>query len=118
MGRAVAGLVEPAAQLLEQVVPVTRWEARPGTVQIPVARTDWIEETRTTQVPVTTYRTVSEEHHSRVALGATPTTSTIAAGNGAATSVALRPIGGQQMQSDPPKDGNPWGSGSGNTYRR
>lgn len=99
-----------------ELVPVTRWEMHPATVQVPVARTDWVEETRTTQVPVTTYRTVSEEHRSRVALGATPT-STLASGNSAASSVALRPIGGQQMQGDPPKDGNPWG-GSGSTYRR
>ena len=42
--------------------PVTRWEARPATVQVPVARTNWVEETRTTQVPVTTYRTVPEEY--------------------------------------------------------
>src|SRR3954468_3253649 len=41
--------------------PVTRWEARPATVQVPVAKTNWVEETHTTQVPVTTYRTVPEE---------------------------------------------------------
>jgi hypothetical protein len=90
---------------------------RPGTVQVPVARTDWIEETRTTQVPVTSYRTASEEYHVRTPLAAS-STSTMVAGGGAATSVALRPIGGQQMQSDPPKDGNPWGGGTSSTYRR
>lgn len=101
-----------------ELVPVTRWEARTSSVQVPVARTDWIEETRTTQVPVTTYRTVSEEHRSRVALGATPASSGIVAGSSSAASVALRPIGGQQMQSDPPRDGNPWGGGASSTYRR
>ena len=30
-------------------------------MQVPIARTDWVEETRTDQVPVTTYRTVPEE---------------------------------------------------------
>ena len=33
------------------------------------------------------------------------------------TSVALRPIGGEQLQSDPPKDGSSW-SGAAGTYRR
>ena len=41
------------------VEPVTRWEARPATVQVPMAKTNWVEETLTAQVPVTTYRTVN-----------------------------------------------------------
>jgi hypothetical protein len=101
-----------------ELVPVTRWEARPGTVQVPVARTDWIEETRTTQVPVTTYRTVQDQSTSRVAISAAPGASSAIASGGSTTSVALRPIGGQQMQSDPPRDGNPWGGSSTSTYRR
>src|SRR5207253_4746599 len=48
-----------------EYVPVTRWEARPATVQVPVARTNWVEETRTVNVPVTTYRTVQNEDISR-----------------------------------------------------
>ena len=79
---------------------------------------DWLEETRTTQVPVTTYRTVAEEHHSRVALSATPMASAVANNSSAATSVALRPIGGQQLQSDPPKDGSAWSGATGGAYRR
>jgi hypothetical protein len=63
-------------------------------VQIPVAKTDWVEETRTSQVPVTTYRTVPEEYTSRVAVSVAP--------GGADTSVANRPIGGQQLTNDPP----------------
>jgi hypothetical protein len=97
-----------------ELVPVTRWEARPSTVNVPVARTDWVEETRITQVPVTTYRTVQD----RVAVSATPASSSAIASGGPSTSVALRPIGGQQMQSDPPRDGTPWGGGSTSTYRR
>jgi hypothetical protein len=77
-----------------ELTPTTRWEARPSTVHVPVARTDWVEETRTSQVPVTTYRTVPEEYTSRVAVSAAP-----------GTAVASRPIGGEQMTSDPPASG-------------
>jgi hypothetical protein len=78
-----------------ELAPVTRWEARTGTTHVPVARTDWVEEVRTTHVPVTTYRTVPEEYTSRVAVSVAPGAST--------TSIASRPIGGQQLQSDPPR---------------
>jgi len=81
---------------VHELRPTTRWEARPTTVQVPVARTDWVEETRTSQVPVTTYRTVPEEYTSRVALSVAP----------GGTSVASRPIGGQQMTNDPPASPN------------
>jgi hypothetical protein len=89
--------------------PFTRWESRPGTVQVPVARTDWVEETRTANVPVTTYRTVQDEHISRTALSAPP-----ASGS---TQVATRPFTtSQQLQSDPPRAPSPfaapYGSGS------
>jgi hypothetical protein len=63
-----------------------------------VARTDWVEETRTTQVPVTTYRTVPEEYVSKVAVSASPSGGI----------VASRPIGGQQMTSDPPAEPSAW----------
>jgi hypothetical protein len=91
-----------------ELAPTTRWEARPTTVQVPVSRTEWVEETRTTQVPVTTYRTVPEEYTSRVAVSVAP--------GGATSSVANRPIGSQQMQSDPPREPSPWSGGS--DYRR
>jgi hypothetical protein len=67
-----------------------------------VTRTDWVEETRTAQVPVTTYRTVNEEYTSRVAVSAGPL-----AGE---TSVARR-YGGERLESDPP-------AGASETYRR
>jgi hypothetical protein len=93
-----------------QLAPVTRWEARSGTTHVPVARTDWVEEVRTTQVPVTTYRTVPEEYTSRVAVGIAPGASN--------TAVATRPpIGGQQLQSDPPRQESPWASST-DAYRR
>ena len=82
-----------------ELAPTTHWEARPTTVQVPVARTDWVEETRTTQVPVTTYRTVPEEYTSRVAVSVAP---------GGSTSVASRPIGGQQLHKDMPSEPSPW----------
>jgi hypothetical protein len=97
-----------------ELAPVTHWEARSSTVQVPVARTDWVEETRVTHVPVTSYRTVQD----RVAVSATPLSSGAIASSSSSTSVASRPIGGQQMQGDPPRDGGPWGSANGTTYRR
>jgi hypothetical protein len=89
--------------------PVTYWQARPATVQVPVAKTNWVETTQTTQVPVTTYRTVAGEVTSRVPVSAAPSSAT-------ATSVAVTPIGGQQMQSDPPRAASNWATSG--TYRR
>jgi hypothetical protein len=92
-----------------ELAPTTRWEARPTTVHVPVARTEWVEETRTTQVPVTTYRTVPEEYTSRVAVSVAPGDSAL----------ANRPIGSQQLQSDPPREPSPWTDrSSGADYRR
>lgn len=91
--------------------PVTRWEARPTTVQIPVARTNWVEGTQVTQVPVTTYRTTQEEHLDKVAIGVAPTNgSNVASNTSPPPSVASRPVvvGSQQYQSDPPRSQSPW----------
>lgn len=85
--------------------PVTRWEARPATVQVPVAKTNWVETTQTTQVPVTTYRPAQAEVVYKEPVG--PSGSNLGPASSTATSVASRPIGGQQLQSDPPR-GNPW----------
>jgi hypothetical protein len=102
--------------------PVTRWEARPATVQIPVAKTNWVEETQTTQVPVTTYRTVPEEYTSRVAVSIAPTGSGgsgLTAPSATSTNVASRPVGSQQLQSDPPRTASPWATApAGDPYRR
>jgi hypothetical protein len=94
-----------------EYVPVTRWEARPSTVQVPVARTNWVEGTQVTQVPVTTYRTTQEEAYHKVAIGIAPTgmaPGANVAGAPPTASVASRPIGGQQLQSDPPRSQSPW----------
>lgn len=96
-----------------EYAPVTRWEARPATVQIPLAKTDWVEEKRTLQVPVTTYKTVKEEYISKVAQSVTPLSApprTFAADQ-SATSIASQPTTGgwrgsdvssQQLTNDPP----------------
>jgi hypothetical protein len=94
-----------------EYVPVTRWEAKPSTVQIPVARTNWVEGTQVTQVPVTTYRTTQEEAYHKVAIGVSPAGAAPGANVASAApmaSVASRPIGGQQLQSDPPRSQSPW----------
>jgi len=89
------------------VEPVTRWESRPATVQIPTARTEWVEETRTAQVPVTTYRTVADERTYKTAVSVPPASS-LNSGN---SQIASRPMGSQQLQSDPPRQPAPWSSG-------
>ena len=99
--------------------PVTRWEARPATVQIPVARTNWVAETQTTQVPVTTYRTVAGEYTSRVPVSIAPAGTNLTAPGSTTTSVASLPIGSQQLQSDPPRTASPWAtSTTADAYRR
>jgi hypothetical protein len=43
-----------------ELKPVTRWDYRAASVQVPVSKTAWVEATRTVQVPVTKYRTESQ----------------------------------------------------------
>jgi hypothetical protein len=82
--------------------PFTRWETRPGTVQIPTARTDWVEETRQQQVAITTYRPLPVETVVREPVSVPPATSL---GTGGATAIATRPMS-QRLESDPPRYGN------------
>lgn len=97
-----------------ELTPVTRWEARPATVQIPVTRTDWVEETRTTQVPVTTYRTVPEESIVKTFVSAGP-----APNSGSAVASKPVAIGGQQMpDGNIPREASPWSSQGNDVYRR
>ena len=97
--------------------PVTRWEARPATVQVPIAKTNWVETTQTTQVPVTTYRPAQAEVVYKEPVG--PSGSNLGPASATTTSVASRTsIGGQQYQSDPPKSQSPWNtSTNGAAYR-
>jgi hypothetical protein len=97
--------------------PVTHWEARPATVQVPVAKTNWVETTQTSQVPVTTYRPAQNEYVYAEAVG--PSGSNLGPAGSTTTSVASRTaIGGQQLQSDPPRSQSQWNtSTSGAAYR-
>ena len=100
----------------QQLEPVTRWESRATTVQMPTTSTDWVEERRTVQTPVTTYRTVQNETVSRVAVSVAPGNVPRTVQPGTFTPVetpmvASRPaplVGGQRLQSDPPRGGNEW----------
>lgn len=95
------------------IEPVTRWESRPATVQVPVTTTNWVAERRTVETPVTTYRTVTEERTTRVAVSGPPPAS---APPEKRVQVASRPsataIGGQRLD-EPVR----WGE-SDERYRR
>jgi hypothetical protein len=82
---------------VNELQPVTTWQASQGTVQVPTTRTDWVENNVTRQVPITTYQTVMAETRDPVG---------IAAPSGG-TAIASRPTtyGGTQMTSDPPRTG-------------
>jgi hypothetical protein len=84
-----------------ELAPVTRWEARAVTMQVPTSRTDWVEEVRTVQVPVTTYRQAQETIVHREPVSALPFATS-------PTSIASLPVGSQQYQSDPPAEPSPW----------
>jgi hypothetical protein len=106
--------------------PVTSWQQQVGTVQIPVTRVAWAPETRTVQQPVTTWETHNQEIVMKTPIGPTPLggapntalasrpapsapSATISPLSGAAaTSVASRPLGGEALQSDPPRQATGW----------
>lgn len=115
------GILNPFVQPYwqHQLEPQTRWENRPTTVQVPVTTTNWVAATRTVQTPVTTYKPVKEEMVSRVALSVNPSSPASTSGTAIASSPQLSPIGGQQMQSDPPRTASGWSSASSsaNLYR-
>jgi hypothetical protein len=89
-------LASPAVQY--RYVPHTRWEMRTEETHVPVTRRELVPETRISRVPVTATRFVDEEQISKVAVATDPF--------GANTAVAARPIGGQSLSSDPPKQAN------------
>lgn len=93
-----------------QLEPVTRWETKAATVQVPTTQTTWVPVQQTTQVPVVTYKSVPQETTHRVAIATPSTTSPIATPPN--TAVASVPIGGQQLQSDPPRNASNWSSTS------
>jgi hypothetical protein len=105
--------------------PVTVWQQQVATVQIPVTRVAWAPETRTVQQPVTSWRTANRIVETKTPIGATPTgasgtalagarplgstpSATLTPSNGATASLAQRPLGGEAMQNDPPKQASGW----------
>lgn len=106
--------------------PVTTWQQATAAVTAPVSTTNWVEKKRTIQQPVVTYQKVQEEYTSRVAVNtpAAPVVPNSLAPNAGATAIATLPaggvaIGGQRMQSDPPRAGNAWQATSPTgTFRR
>jgi hypothetical protein len=101
------GVLNPFVQpyWTHQLEPVTRWESRPATVQVPTTQTTWVPVQQTTQVPVVTYKAMPQEVIKRVAI-ATPATTT------PNTAIASSPIGGQRMEGDPPRTTTAWQGGA------
>lgn len=108
--------------------PVTTWSTQVANVQIPVNQVAWVPQTTTVQVPVTAYRNAEEEIVTRVPLntstalasaqplGSSGPTATLAARPG--TTSASRPLGGQALQKDPPRQASGWQSpGNASGYR-
>ncbi len=97
------------------LVPVTRWEQRPEVVQLPVASTEWVAETRTVHVPVTRQRLAEREIIERVAVAsssAPPRTVTYYPSSDAprvaSAPPTTLPVGGVQLPSDPPRYPTGW----------
>jgi len=112
--------------------PVTTWSTQVANVQIPTNQVAWVPQTRTVQVPVTTYRTAEVEETIRVAMSepralasAQPLsgpTATIAARpsiatNTTASSSISTPLGGRAMESDPPRQATGWQSPNTGRYK-
>jgi len=117
-------------QLVQDQIPVTRWEYRTEVVNVPVAGgTRMVAETVTDKVPVQSRRFVEEEVTRRVAVSGGPATSNLAyrsapSNNGTSAAIPSSdpfarsqpvvstpmatqpPIGGvAKMESDPPRQG-------------
>ncbi len=113
--------------------PVTTWSTQVANVQIPMNQVAWVPQTRTVQVPVTTYRTAEVEETTRVALDGTPRTlataqplpgptATIAARPATPASVVRAPngnsrLGGVALDNDPPRQATGWQNPNSSRYR-
>ena len=92
----------------QELQPVTTWHQQMVNVQIPTSNVAWVPQTKTVQVPVVQYRTAEEQIVSRVPIG---NTTTLASSQPASARIAALPsnstsslpIGGVQMQNDPPR---------------
>jgi hypothetical protein len=84
------------------LVPITRWERRAEVVPVPVVENEWVSETRTVSVPVTTQRIAEEKIVSKVAVGRAPATSSHVVRRPQSLGT---PIGGVALEGDPPRQG-------------
>ena len=103
------------------LVPVTRWELRAKEQTFPAWKAEWVPETRTVQVPVTTQQMAEKEIITRVAVA--PPRSGVS-GNAVARQPAfptvprtafrptpiVQPFGGVALPSDPPRQPTAWRS--------
>ena len=91
----------------QEMVPVTRFECRTEATKVPVARTEWVPETRVVQVPVVTQQIVSDEVVRRVVVSVAP------------PKLGPSNVGGvARLESDPPRQGTGWQARAGTTIRR
>ena len=118
--------------------PVTTYQTQVGTVQIPVTKVSWAPETRTVQTPVTTWETHNQEIVMKTPIGPTPlggapntalaarpatssapsaTISPMGSSAPAAASLASRPLGGQALTQDPPREATSWEKPDPSRYR-
>ena len=94
--------------------PVTTWSTQVANVQIPVNQVAWVPQTRTVQVPITTYRTAEQETVTRVAMGDSQSSTGLASArplSSPSATIAARPgtpLGGRQMENDPPRQATGW----------
>ncbi len=83
--------------LTYRLMPVTRWETRTETVQVPITKQEYVEQRHVQHVPITNTKIANETVVRRVAIGA--------ANSGATANVAQRnDFGGTSLNSDPPRD--------------
>lgn len=108
--------------------PVTTWSQQVATVSVPVSRLAWVPETRTVQAPVTQYRTAMREVREPIGVVQSGSGQQYASTNGPSATVAAlpnnssstaRPIGGEQLSSDPPRQasGLGWSPAGADRYR-
>ncbi len=89
-----------------RLVPVTRWEVKQETVNVPVVRQSNTPEKQTVKVPVTTLRYENEEFIRREIVGralGTPASGGSAANMAARETRSTRGYGSKSLAGDPPR---------------
>lgn len=100
--------------------PVTTWHQTVANVAVPVSRVNWVPQTTTYQVPVTTYRTAEVQETTRVAMSEPRTFASAQPLSSAPVTIAARPstpIGGVALENDPPREGTGWQTPAASRYR-